>query len=388
MKIVLRLISYMLVAITFSGVSQGTDEPSLIGHWEGALVHEGYESSEKLDFKPAGSQIAGTMTMPDVGMFKQPLTNVGFHSPAAHFEPLNLAAIFDGELKADAITGKLEVIGVQATFYLHRSTEEALPYRQEEVRFVNGPVTLRGTLTLPLGGGKHPAIVFTHGGGPDTRDLSRFYADLFARKGIASLIYDKRGVGASAPELDWGRASFSDLAGDALAGVRLLQGRREVDGRRIGLYGPSNGAWVVEYAAARSQNVAFMVVISGGGIPAWESEVYRVEAQARDQEFSEDEVHDAVKFMQQKFAVARSGEGWEDFQKVMDQSRSKRWFHLVNAPGSLERLREAWSGQFSYDPFLDLQKLRIPVLGIFGALDTETPALRIAARTADGLKAR
>jgi pimeloyl-ACP methyl ester carboxylesterase len=247
-------------------------------------------------------------------------------------------------------------------------------------------VTLAGTLTTPQSTGRHPAIVFTHGGGPDTRDLSRFYADHFARIGIASLIYDKRGVGASAPELDWGRSSFNDLAGDALAGVQLLRTRVDVDSKRIGLYGPSNGGWVVEYAAAHSKDVAFIIVISGGGIPSWESEVHRVEAQARAGNFSEDAIKEAVAFMHQKFEVARTGQGWEQLQKLIDSSRDAKWFRFVNVPRSLDGLREAWTGQFRYDPYSDLSKLRIPVLAIFGELDTETPAKQISARTEEALR--
>src|SRR5262249_4714910 len=276
-------------------------------------------------------------------------------------------------------------IGLAGTFRLERSKEKPLPYEQEEVRFRNGKVGLAGTLTTPSTRGPWPAIVFTHGGGPDTRDLLRFYADHFARVGIASLIYDKRGVGASSPELDWGRSTFDDLAGDALAAVQFLKTRKDVNAKRIGLYGPSNGGWVVEYAAAHSKDVAFIMVVSGGGIPSWESEVYRVEAEMSAEKFSEDAIKSAVAFMRQKFEVARTGEGWEQFQSLMNGVRKEKWFHFVNAPRSLDRLREAWAGQFAYDPGPDLQKLRIPVLALFGELDTETPAGRIAATTEEAL---
>ena len=70
----------------------------------------------------------------------------------------------------------------------------------------------------------------------------------------------------------------------------------------------------------------------------------------------------------------------------VEGSRKETWFPLALAPHSLERLREAWVGQFSYDPHSDLQKLGIPVLAIFGESDTEVPAKRIAARTEEALK--
>lgn len=375
-----------IVLFTFLSVSVNAAQTSLDGHWEGALVRESSEARVTINFKTTDNGIEGTMTMPTVGMFRQPLSKIALTSPKAHFEQENVAAVFDGVILGDEIRGDLQIIGLNGTFYLKRGKEEPLPYKQEEVRFRNGNVTLSGTLTIPSTRGSNPAIVFTHGGGPDTRDAARFLADHFARRGVASLIYDKRGVGASAPELDWGRSSFDDLAGDALAGIQLLKTRKEINSRKIGLYGPSNGGWTVEKAAARSNDVAFIIVNSGGGVPSWESEVFRVEAETRAEGFSENEIKEAVAFMRQKFEVARTGQGWEQFQALIEKSRKERWFRFVAAPRSLERLREAWAGQFSYDPYADLQRLRIPVLGLFGELDTEVPAKQIADRTRKALR--
>lgn len=383
-----RVMSFVaaIVLCAFIAASVHAAQVSLDGQWEGTLVREGSEAKVIVNFKTTAGGVEGTMTMPSVGMFRQPLSKITFNSPKAHFEQENVAAVFDGVVRGDELSGDLQIIGLNGTFHLRRAREGPLPYRQEEVRFQNGGVTLGGTLTIPLARGPHPAIVFTHGGGPDTRDAARFFADHFARHGVASLIYDKRGVGASAPELDWGRSRFDDLAGDALAGVRLLKTRKEINPREIGLYGPSNGGWTVEKAAARSNDVAFIIVNSGGGVPSWESEIFRVEAETRAEGFSEGEVKEAVAFMQKKFEVARTGQGWEQFQSLIEKSRKERWFRFVAAPRSLERLREAWAGQFSYDPYADLQKLRIPVLGLFGELDTEVPAKQIADRTRKALR--
>jgi fermentation-respiration switch protein FrsA (DUF1100 family) len=89
--------------------------------------------------------------------------------------------------------------------------------------------------------------------------------------------------------------------------------------------------------------------------------------------------------MRQKFDVARTGRGWEQFQDLMKTSSKEAWFQTVNAPRSLEGLREAWTGQFLYDPYSDLMNLRIPLLAIFGEMDTETPAKQIAAKTQSAL---
>jgi hypothetical protein len=238
-------IVYLTAVILFSlflSVSSRAAQSPLDGQWDGELVREGSEAKVTVIFKTTASGVEGTMTMPDVGMFRQPLSKITINSPKVHFEQDNIGGVFDGKIRNGRITGEMQVIGLSGTFYLSRGKVEPLPYKQEDVRFRNGDVTLAGTLTIPLTRGPHPAIVFTHGGGPDTRDLSRFYADLFARRGVASLIYDKRGVGQSAPELDWGRSSFDDLAGDALAGVSFLKSRKEITPERSAYMAPATAA--------------------------------------------------------------------------------------------------------------------------------------------------
>jgi S-formylglutathione hydrolase len=82
---------------------------------------------------------------------------------------------------------------------------------EREVSFRNGSVELRGTLLVPDGEGPMPAIVFLHGSGPQTRGGFRTYAVEFARLGIASLYFDKRGSGESGGS--WVNSSMEDLVG-------------------------------------------------------------------------------------------------------------------------------------------------------------------------------
>ena len=100
-------------------------------------------------------------------------------------------------------------------------------FDRQDVTFKNGDVTLAGTLTLPSSGNPHPAVIFVHGSGAASRESNRFYADLFARHGIATLIYDKRGVGESTG--DWRYVHMNDLTEDALAGVQLLKSRKDIN---------------------------------------------------------------------------------------------------------------------------------------------------------------
>ena len=83
-------------------------------------------------------------------------------------------------------------------------------------------------------------------------------ADHLTRNGIAVLRYDDRGVGGSTGRL--ATSTLDDLTGDVVAAVTLLATRTEIDVRRIGILGHSQGAHVAALAANQSPNVAFLVL--------------------------------------------------------------------------------------------------------------------------------
>lgn len=141
-----------------------------------------------------------------------------------------------------------------------------------ELTFANGDVQLAGTLYLPAGDGPFPAAVIMHGSGPDTRIPYILDAEMLAGGGIAAFIFDKRGTGQSGG--DWERASLDDLMGDGLAAVALLQSQPETDPAKVGLVGSSQGAWLAPFMAARSDQVAFFVQITGSATPLANQEMW------------------------------------------------------------------------------------------------------------------
>ncbi len=132
---------------------------------------------------------------------------------------------------------------------------------------------LSGTLYLPTSPGPHPALVFVHGSGPQTRLDNWSMADRFARAGIACLSFDKRGTGKSTG--DWEQADFDVLADDVLAAVERLRARPEIQADQIGLWGVSQAGWVIPLAANKSDHVAFCIPVSGGAVSPAEQELWR-----------------------------------------------------------------------------------------------------------------
>jgi pimeloyl-ACP methyl ester carboxylesterase len=138
-------------------------------------------------------------------------------------------------------------------------------YEEEKVHFRRGDVVLAGTLLAPSKAEARPAVVLLHGAGAAERHFYRIFADHLARQGIAALIYDKRGSGDSTGSQE--TATLNDYAADALAGVRFLANRQDIDPAQIGVWGISQGGRVAPMAAALSQDVAFVIGVSAPGMP-------------------------------------------------------------------------------------------------------------------------
>jgi pimeloyl-ACP methyl ester carboxylesterase len=281
--------------------------------------------------------------------------------------------VFDGELVGDSLTGTLRDEGAPGEFSLRRTPPSAYPYVRQDVRWRNGDAILSGSLFIPRGKGRHPAIVFLHGSGPETRwGTSRFYADRFARVGMAALIFDKRGAGTSTG--DWRRATFEDLADDVLAGVRLLQRRRDIDPRRIGLYGHSQGGLIGPLAASRAPGaVAFLVAAATYPEPVWRQDIYRVGLSIRKQDFSEGEISRAMEIYRLFIDVARGVRRWDELEAASSPVRNERWYKWLGIPPRDHWLWAYYLGTGNFEALTAWERVRVPVLLVYGERDQLVP---------------
>ncbi len=251
-------------------------------------------------------------------------------------------------------------------------------YRQEQVRFRNGDVTLAGTLLLPpTAKGRHPAIIFHEGSGDWTRDdtwLSR-PVDLFLKHGIAVLLYDKRGVGGSTG--DWHTSSYTDLADDLLAGVGLLKNRRDINARQIGVRGFSQGGWIASLAAAKSKDVAFIIYISASGAGTIEEQdTSSLLAKMRSDGFSEADIEQARRFVKLTYEAPHSREAWQRMEAALPNARNQKWFSRTI--GGLPRDNWVWEQRrlnAGYDPALTFRRVKRPVLIIYGEKDNPSQGI-------------
>ena len=286
--------------------------------------------------------------------------------------------VFDGRLSGATLDGTIQITTFRSAIRLRRSSGGGVREPAIYFRSVADSLQLGGKLVLPNGAGPFPAVVFVTGSDPDTRDAWQLEARALTAQGVASLLYDKRGVGESSGA-SHDLASWDDLAGDVEGAVQYLRSRTDViDPARIGLVGQSQGTWIIAKVAAHDPRIAFLVSISGSGISAAEQETYRTGALMKADGFAAEDIAQARAFQQQKFRVARTGLGWEALDSAMMRLRadSVRWFPGYGtgaAARSLATLRLYGVLQFNYDPTRDLRQIKVPVLVIMGESDLVFP---------------
>lgn len=160
------------------------------------------------------------------------------------------------------------VLVVMLALQAHAAADE-----QEVTLAVQGGV-LHGTLSLPAVEGRVPVVLLHAGSGatdrngnsaalPGRNDSLRMVSDALARAGVATLRYDKRGVGTSAlPGVREADLRLDHYIDDATAWLRQL--RADPRFTRIMMAGHSEGAQIAAAACEKAPADA-CILIAGAG---------------------------------------------------------------------------------------------------------------------------
>ena len=245
---------------------------------------------------------------------------------------------------------------------------------------VPGDPLLAGTLTLPDAPAPVPAVLLTAGSGPLDRDsnhrrvrfdVTRALAHALADGGLASLRYDKRGVGASPG--DWRAAGLYDNVDDLARAREALAARPEVDAGRVLLAGHSEGALLAAALAARGAPVAGVVLLAMSATPG--AELLRWQARG-----IAPTLPTPVRGLLRLLRTDLEARTAANHRKVLGTTTD-----VARVDGV--RVNARWTREFLlHDPRADLARLTVPVLALTGDKDLQVPAddLAVLAATVPG----
>jgi len=263
--------------------------------------------------------------------------------------------------------------------------------------------TLEGTLLVPKTATKEkpvPAVLLVTGSGQQDRDESimghrpfAVLADALARRGIAVLRCDDRGIGGS--DGDFAAATTDDFVSDAMYEFVTLAGVEQVDRCRVGIVGHSEGGLVAPMAAVKlsadkdvPSSPAFLVLMAGTGVNGdailreQNTKLLRASGLTEEQIAPVRAAHaaflDAVKqgadpvvlkARARELVLSQAKLGGMDMTKIPEAAIDQQ------ADGALQQVNSPWMKRFlTLDPAEALRQVSCPVMVLNGTLDAQVVA--------------
>ena len=369
------------------------------GVWQAALTGNGMRLRFQLHVSHDDQkQLVAALDSPDMKVSGLPATKVSQKDDVFHFEIPFVEAVYEGALNPtrNTITGTWTQNGETRSLEFKRSDKllellrpqnpaKPYPYREEQVTFANdaAKISLAGTLTIPQGSGSFAAAILISGSGPHDRDELLdghrpflVLADHLTRNGIAVLRFDKRGIGKSTGNYE--QAITEDFAADTEAALAYLKTRKEIDPKRIGLIGHSEGGLIAPLVAAHSNDVAWIVLLAGPGVKGEEVLVEQSEAMLHAAGVPEGEIFRTVSFNKKSYALVREEKDPAVLEAKLNdlvQSSSTGAAMPANVlQAQIRVLLSPWFRAFlDYDPVPALRKTACPVLALNGEKDLQVP---------------
>lgn len=379
---------------------------NITGQWSGILKIQGTQLRVVFNIVKTDSGYSSTMDSPDQGAKGIPTTKTEFENGILMIKAEKLRMNFEGKLENDTIIkGSFVQNGFTFPLNLTRGLVEKLalkrpqepqkpyPYYSEDVRFENtkDTVALYGTLTLPNKEGQFPAVVLISGSGPQNRDEELMghkpflvLSDYLTRNGFAVLRYDDRGTAKSKGIFSKG-TSF-DFSNDAEAAFNYLLSRKEIIPNKIGLMGHSEGGLIAPMIAARNNNVGFIVLLAGTGLPGDQIMLLQQELIARADGAKESDIEKTRSTNKAVFDIVRKNENTDIIKADITayiKNESEKDTSLKTSlnmsvdeyiKSMVKQITSPWFMYFlTYDPRLALTKVKCPVLAINGEKDLQVP---------------
>lgn len=393
------LISIVILLITsMSSFSQIGIK--VAGNWSGKLDLPG--TKLEIIFKIAADEngkLNAKMDVPAQGAKDLPVSETIVNGDSLKLSVAMIMGKFAGKITSDSIiegTWKqsganfpliLRKTGVVTEMKRPQTPQVPFPYLSEEVEYINpkSGLKLAGTLTLPGNARNCSAVILISGSGAQDRDETIFghkpffvIADFLTRNGIAVLRVDDRGVGGS--EGNTQNATSEDFAGDILAGLEFLKTKKEIDHRKIGLIGHSEGGIIAPMVANRSGDIAFIVLLAGPGIKGEQIVYKQVELLNRAAGLTEEQVTQKLHLQKKIFDILLNEKDTVNQMERLQQAFSNGTYATMSDDGkkivdaNLNVLKTRWFQFFlTYDPYPALVKLECPVLALNGGKDLQVP---------------
>jgi pimeloyl-ACP methyl ester carboxylesterase len=377
MKTKLLLLSLLSMQLLFA--------QDITGSWSGELNIQGMSLPLIIHIKKTGNEFSSTMDSPKQGATNIPLGTTTFMDNQLAINAPALGLSYSGKYNNDTFEGTFKQGGMEFPMLLARqklinrpqTPKAPFDYNIEDVSFTNtiDKNTLAGTFTTPKNFNKKaPILIMITGSGGQNRDEELFdhkpfavIADDFAKKGIATLRLDDRGIGGSSKGAN--TDTTENFATDITAAVNFLATKGYAN---IGLIGHSEGGMIAPMVATESEDVRFLVLMAGPGTPIDELLVQQNYLAGKLAGMTNEMLLQSKKINENIYAFIKNYKGInyeKDLRSFLDKDGQKI------DESAIKQMTNPWLVYFlKFSPDKYLSKIKIPVLAVNGSLDFQVSA--------------
>jgi uncharacterized protein len=270
------------------------------------------------------------------------------------------------------------------------------PFELKDVSFDSSGVSLSGRLFAPRRG-SYSVVIYVTGSGDDEVNTSaypRLLATAFAQSGIGLFAYNKRGVGQSRGT--YSESSFEQRAQDTVAALRFVKSLPGVDAKHVGMFGISQGGWVIPKAIQQAKDTAFVILVSPAGVNPKRQMDFYLQNEWRSAGMNDDEIKKASALHDVLFQYFATGQHYDRAQSaarvaekegLLDKYRQARFREEVPksgrlpSPAELEAMVKKDPSELEFyrnpssaaDYYGDYLHLTMPTLIIYGGKDSLVP---------------
>jgi pimeloyl-ACP methyl ester carboxylesterase len=388
---------------------------SIVGAWQGFLGVSGRQIRFVMHIDKTGSEYRSSFDSPDQNSFGLQGSKTDLVGDSILTEIKIMNAGYRGSWNGkDSIHGNFKQGNFKTPLNMKRLEEKDIPkppsvpvrpqtpkapfgYIAEEVIYKNADSSLQygATFTKPAQGSNFPTVIIISGSGTQDRDGSMFghktyavLADLLTKQGIAVLRVDDRGAGKSSLGPNPSKTTSVDFAGDVNNSIQYLLSRSDVDKKKIGLIGHSEGGMIAPMVAVNNKQVAFIVLLAGPGqkgLEIWNFQMIRsfesVNLSASDKELADSLIINMnapfAKYTDFSKVESEMKLAYANWKRSVSDDLEKKLFFISPQAGMLAMAKQfqgglEWLNYFlNYQPSTNLEKLKIPVLALNGTFDIQ-----------------
>ena len=157
--------------------------------------------------------------------------------------------------------------------------------------------------------------------------------------------------------------------------LELVRNHPAITDERVGIWGHSQGGWLVQKLAGRRHPLAFAIANSGPTIGVKEQILYNCEQTIRNHGYDQQEIRDALTLTR---ALAQAAAEGADFESISGQllkpASLQSWYDsypTIDDASDWHHTKLLMGER--HEPLSDLERITCPFLAVYGGLDTLLP---------------